>query len=206
MRLNMNKTDCECWPTFFCKGLISCHYGINNYNLFCLSVCQEASDVMLQVSFLSSRFTRDLLEPKEPFSSFVASYQPHIAVQVIFQDHKDNVMRAAGYYGLLLCTQGTFCSKQRGITLIKSTQIRWFSRWSGGGCWSSRAIAQWSPTVSKLGLKGPFHHYSNEIAGEVARRGPVAKFKGYSHRKSSQEESWTTAVNLTVLGQKAAYH
>ncbi len=39
--------------------------------LFCLGFRQEASDIMLQVSFLSSRFTRDPLEPKEPSSSFV---------------------------------------------------------------------------------------------------------------------------------------
>ncbi len=49
---------------------------------------------MLYVSFLSSRFTCDLFEPKEPFSSFVAFYQPHSAEPVIFQNHKDSVMRA----------------------------------------------------------------------------------------------------------------
>ncbi len=51
---------------------------------------------MLLVSFLSSRLTHGLLEPKEPFDSFVASYQPHSAVPVEFQNHKDSVMRAAG--------------------------------------------------------------------------------------------------------------
>ncbi len=51
---------------------------------------------MLQVSFLSSRFTCGLLEPKEPPSSFVASYQPHSAVPVEFHNYKDSVMKAAG--------------------------------------------------------------------------------------------------------------
>jgi hypothetical protein len=50
---------------------------------------------MLMVSFLSSRLTHGLLEPKEPSDSFVASYQPHSAVPVEFQNHKDSVMRAA---------------------------------------------------------------------------------------------------------------
>ncbi len=43
----------------------------------------------------------DLLEPKEPFSSFVASYQPHSAVPVVFQNHKDSVMRASGILQVL---------------------------------------------------------------------------------------------------------
>jgi hypothetical protein len=59
-------------------------------------VCQEASGVMLWVSFLFSWFIRDLLEPKEPSSSFLASHQPCSALPVVFQDHKDSVMTAAG--------------------------------------------------------------------------------------------------------------
>jgi hypothetical protein len=31
-----------------------------------------------------------------------------------------------------------------------------------------------------------------------------AELKGYSLRESTQEKSWTTALNLTELGQKAA--
>ncbi len=33
----------------------------------------------------------------------------------------------------LLSTKGTYYTGQEGITLIESTKIRWFSRWSGGG-------------------------------------------------------------------------
>jgi hypothetical protein len=40
-----------------------------------------------------------------------------------------------------------------------------------GGGWSGRAIAQRTPRVSKLGLKGLSGYYSNEIAVEAARRG-----------------------------------
>ncbi len=39
-------------------------------------------------------------------------------------------------WGYLLVAQGTYCAKLRGVTLIESTQIWWFSRWSGEGGWS----------------------------------------------------------------------
>jgi hypothetical protein len=54
--------------------------------------------------------------------------------------------------------------------LVKSTQIRWFSRQSGGGGWSGRAIARRWPRVSNLGLKGLSDYHSNETAVEAARR------------------------------------
>ncbi len=53
----------------------------------------------------------------------------------------------------------------------ESPQIRWFSRRSGGGGWSGRAVAQRRPRVSKLGLKGLSDYHSNETAVEAARRG-----------------------------------
>ncbi len=34
--------------------------------------------------------------------------------------------------------------------------------------------------------------------------GPVGQVLGYSHRENTKGESWTTALNLTKLGQKAA--
>ncbi len=56
----------------------------------------------------------------------------------------------------------------KGITLIESTQIRWFSRWSGRG---GRAEAQRRPRVSKLRAKGLFNYHSNEIVVEAVRWG-----------------------------------
>ncbi len=55
--------------------------------------------------------------------------------------------------------------------MIESTQIRWFLRRSGGGDWSSRAVVQWRPRVSKLGSKGLSDYCSNETAVKAARRG-----------------------------------
>ncbi len=64
-------------------------------------------------------------------------------------------------------------SSQRGIIFVESTQIRWFLRRSGGGDWSGRAVVQWRPRVSKLGLKGLSDYHSNEMAVEADRRGLV---------------------------------
>jgi hypothetical protein len=55
--------------------------------------------------------------------------------------------------------------------LVESTQVRWFSRRSGGGGWSGRAVAQQRPKVSKLGLKRLSDFHSNEIAVEAASGG-----------------------------------
>ncbi len=49
--------------------------------------------------------------------------------------------------------------------MVKPTEIRWFSRPSGGGGWSHRAVAQCRPRV----LKGLSDCYSNETAVEAAR-------------------------------------
>ncbi len=59
----------------------------------------------------------------------------------------------------------------KGITLIESTQIRWFSRWSGGGGWSSRAEAQQRPRVSKLRAKELSDSNSSETVVKAARWG-----------------------------------
>jgi hypothetical protein len=80
-------------------------------------------------------------------------------------------------------------SSQRGIILVKSIQIRWFSRRSGRGGWSGRAEAQWRPRVSKLRVKGLPDYHSNEIAAEAARWGAnLPNKKGYSHGMSTQKE------------------
>jgi hypothetical protein len=55
--------------------------------------------------------------------------------------------------------------------LIESIQIRWFSRRSGGGGWSGRAVAQRRPRVSKLELKGLSDYHSGEVAVKAATRG-----------------------------------
>jgi hypothetical protein len=58
-------------------------------------------------------------------------------------------VQSCSYYAL----KGHPASSQRGIILDESTQIRWFLRQSDGGGWSTRAIAQLRPRVSKLGFK-----------------------------------------------------
>ncbi len=72
--------------------------------------------------------------------------------------------------------------------MVKSTQIRWFSKQSGGGGWSGRAVAKRRPRVSKLGLKGLSHSHSNETAVKAARWGASGlNKKGYSHKIFTQK-------------------
>ncbi len=53
--------------------------------------------------------------------------------------HKSRREITSSYYVL----KGPSASSQEGSS-VESTQIRWFSRWSGGGGWSGRAVAQQS--------------------------------------------------------------
>ncbi len=76
---------------------------------------------------------------------------------------------------------------------------------SGGGGWSGRAVAQWRPRVSKLGLKGLSDYHSNETAVEAARRGASGPNKRATLIKYLlKKESLKTALSFTEKGQKAA--
>jgi hypothetical protein len=75
--------------------------------------------------------------------------------------------------------------------LVKSNQIRLFSRQSGGGGWSGRAVAQQRPRVSKLGLKGLSVYHSNKTAMEAARREASGLVKGLLSKHLLKKESWT---------------
>jgi hypothetical protein len=55
--------------------------------------------------------------------------------------------------------------------LIESTQIRWFSRWSGRGGWFGRAEAKWRLRVSQLRTKGLSDYHSSETVVEAAKWG-----------------------------------
>jgi hypothetical protein len=92
------------------------------------------------------------------------------AVLVEFHDYKDSVMRVARILRVPTMHSRDIVLQARGIILVESAQIRWFSRWSGGAGWSSRAVAQQRLRVSKLGLKGPSDYHSNEIAAKAASR------------------------------------
>jgi hypothetical protein len=53
--------------------------------------------------------------------------QQAIEVPVKFSDYKDSVIKVAEilWVPTVLCDQGTFCFKPRGIILVESTQIKW---------------------------------------------------------------------------------
>jgi hypothetical protein len=92
--------------------------------------------------------------PKKPPAALLlptngpVQYQSNSIITIISWEQPE-------YYRFLICDQGTFCVRPRGIILVKSTQIRWFSRWSGGEGWSSRAVAQRAEAKSlKTRVKG----------------------------------------------------
>jgi hypothetical protein len=94
----------------------------------------------------------------------------------------------------------------KGITLIESTEIRWFSRWSGGGSWSGRAEAQRRPRLSKLRAKRLSDYHSSEAVVEAARRGASglnkrATLTTYLLKKGELKSSSL----LDWKGQKAAH-
>jgi hypothetical protein len=93
------------------------------------------------------------------------------------------------------------------IILVNSTQIRWFSRWSGGEGWTGRAISQRRLRVSKLELKGLSDYHSNETAVQAARQetsGPnkrttlMTRLLKKGELEKSSKHDWK--------GQKAAHH
>jgi hypothetical protein len=87
-----------------------------------------------------------------------------------------------------VCSRDILHQAKRGIILVKSTQIKWFSRQSGIECWSSRAIVQKRPRVSKLGLKGLSDYHSIETAVETARREASMPNKGQLSRNIYSKE------------------
>ncbi len=115
--------------------------------------------------FFSSGLTCGLLKShRTPHAALLLHTILPSAVPVEFHNYNDIFTRVARRLPVLLCAQGTFCFKPRGVILVESTQIRWFSRWSSGGSWSGRAVAQRRPWVLKLGLKRLSDYYSSEIA------------------------------------------
>jgi hypothetical protein len=87
----------------------------------------------------------------------------------------------------------------KGITLIKSTQIRWFSRWSGRGGWSGRAKlsgGQESQTKAK-GLSGC--QQPKQPDG-----GLEGQIKNYSYDKLLKETELKAALNWSTRRGKGS--
>jgi hypothetical protein len=81
--------------------------------------------------------------------------------------------------------------------------MRWFSRQTGRGGWSGRAVAQQRPRVSKLGLKRLSDYNSNEMAVEETSQ----EAKGLNKRATLtkhqlKRESWTTALRRWPAREK----
>ncbi len=98
------------------------------------------------------------------------------------------------YYAL----KGHSAPSQRGIVLVESSQIRRFSRRSGGGGWSCRALAQQRLRFSKVGLKRLSDYHFNQTVVESARWGAsVLNKRDTLTEYLLKKESRTTALSLT---------
>ncbi len=93
----------------------------------------------------------------------------------------------------------------KGIILIESTQIRSFSRWSGGGGWFGRAVAQQRLRISKLRAKDFPTTTQMRQQSRQPEGGPVGPNKGllswhvYSKRRAGKQ-----LLVWLKKGQKAA--
>ncbi len=120
-------------------------------------------------------------------------------------NYNDRVPRVVGNLRVPTTRSKEILQQAKGITLIEPTQIRWFSRWSGGGGWSGRAEAPWRPRISKLRTKGLFDYHSSKTVAKAARRRASGPNKsGTLTTYILNRESWKAALCLTEKGQKAA--
>ncbi len=76
------------------------------------------------------------------------------AKPVQFHNCNDSVTRVVRNLRVPTKRSRYILQQAKGITLIESTQIRWFSRWSGGGGWSGRAKLCESESAKSLKTKG----------------------------------------------------
>jgi hypothetical protein len=161
----------------------------------CLPRCLSRGIRCQTVGFLPfHRFTHDILEPKEPSSSFVTSYQPHSAVPVVFQNHNESVMRAAGILRVPTMHSGDILQQAKGDHLGRVHSDHMILEMiRQGRLFLQSCIAQWRPRVSKLALKRTVRlllQWNSRRGSQVGDQ--QAKLKSYSHRESTQGESWTT--------------
>jgi hypothetical protein len=78
----------------------------------------------------------------------------------------------------------------KGITGIESTQIRWFSQWSGGGGWSSRAklrVSQESQTKGQGTVRLP-PQWATKAASRGAKR-PNKEFLSHQFTERNRAQS-----------------
>jgi hypothetical protein len=81
------------YSKFSVHDILQCYFGTGEDNKALVFVKRHQMSCSRFHSFPAGH---DPLEPKQPSSSFIASYQLHSAVPVVFQNQKDSVMRVAG--------------------------------------------------------------------------------------------------------------
>jgi hypothetical protein len=151
----------ESWLSNTCKCYMS--LWLRNWQLqsCCCVLVHEASEVMLPNSLFPCRLTCGLLKnhrtPQQPFCLMPST--PAVPVQ--FHNCNDIFTRVAGRLWVPnMCSRDILHQAKEGSS---STQIRWFSRRSGGGGWFGRAVAQRSlKTRVKMTVRLPLQWDSSQ--------------------------------------------
>ncbi len=128
----------------------------------------------------------------------------------------DGIMRVVGNLQVPTGHSKDILLQAKGITGIESTQIRWFSRWSGGGGWSGRAYLsggqesqtrgqgtvqlppQWAPTeAARLEGQRPNKGLLSQQFTKEHRAYSSSDWK-HSEAKGQRRKTLTLCSNLEV--------
>ncbi len=106
----------------------------------------------------------------------------------------DSITRVVGTLRVPTGHSKDILLQAKGITGIEPTQIRWFSRWSGGGGWSGRAQlsgGQESQTKGQGAVRLPPQWATTEAARRGAR-GPNKELlsRQFTKRNQSLKQPW----------------
>jgi hypothetical protein len=94
-----------------------------------------------------------------------------------FHNCKDSITRIVGKLRVPTGHSRDTSQQAKGTVGIESTQIRWFSQWSGGGGWSGRALLSGGQESQTKG-QGTVRLPPQWATTEAARRGAKGLNKG----------------------------
>jgi hypothetical protein len=125
------------WPSNICIGLkYPCDYGTDNYNPICLGINGETPDANEGLFVYPASWVVHK-SPSYNTDGLLLIHQCKASL-VLYCNCNDSVMKVVRNLRVPTKRSRDILQQAKGITLIESTQIGWFSRWSGGGGWSGR--------------------------------------------------------------------
>ncbi len=121
-----------------------------------------------------------------------------VKISLRLQDYcNDGIMRVVGNLWVPTGHSRDILLQAKGITGIKSTQIRWFSQWSSGGGWSGRAKLSGGQECQTKGqeLSGCHPSWQQPKQPDGRARGPNTGLlsKQFTKRTQSLKQIWLEA-------------